>query len=121
MRSQRVLPSPSGFLVDKVDHSLQLHRICLREDPVAQVENVARSSSDPAENFSGSLLDKLPTAEKSGRVKVSLDSSFANNFPRFIDWNPPVDATHVASSLANGLQQSGGPNSKVYSWNTGAF
>src|SRR3989442_3554026 len=71
-----------GRLLDELHQAAQVGRVGLRQDAVAEVEDVTGAPGGAAQDVPSPLLDPLPRAEQQGRVEVALDA------PIFTDLGP---------------------------------
>src|SRR4051812_1995792 len=89
---------PRTALVHELAQAAEHGRIGLRQDAVAEVEDVPRAAAGLAEHVLCGLLDALPGAEEHGRVEVALDAAVRPDLvPAAREADPPVEADHVAA------------------------
>src|SRR5690349_4072989 len=79
---------------------LNVFEWCVRQDAVAEIENVARASGSATQHVVGGSEEAIRGSEERGRIEISLDGSVVSNrCPCFIERQPPVDADHIATGV----------------------
>src|SRR5450759_5661131 len=85
-------------LVHRLDEDLQMLQWRRRQDPVPEIEDVARPAAGTAENVAGALAHKLRRPEEHRRIEVALDAAVvADPIPARVERHPPVQRYDVWS------------------------
>ncbi len=89
--------SPRKFM-HRVDQCDRIINRRLREDAVAEVEDVAGAAGGLSENFGGAAADFGAVGEKHAGVEVALHGAVeADGAPGVVEANAPVDADDGAA------------------------
>src|SRR5450759_370728 len=101
-------------LVHRLDEDLQILQWRRRQDPVPEVEDVARPAAGTAENVAGALAHQLRRPEEHRRIEVALDPAVvAHPLPARVEGHPPVERHDVGSRGRDRFEHSGGVGAEV--------
>src|SRR5450759_1193863 len=108
-RDTRDLP-----LVHGLDEELQILERSRRENPVPQVEDMARPATCVAEDLAGALTHEIGGAKQHRRIQVALDATIVTNpLPADVQRYAPVERHDVRSRRRYRLEQPGGVRAEV--------
>ena len=85
-------------------------RVGLRQDPVAEVEDVAVAPARALEHVERRGLEPVPRREQRGGIEVALHAPLADELPALVERDAPVEPDHVAVHL---VEQRRGPGAEV--------
>src|SRR6266511_2931419 len=87
--------------------------IGFRQDAVAEVEDVARTSPSLREDVADLPRTFGRGCEQGDGLEIALDCTFSDAGPRGVQRNPPVDADDVATSRGEVFQKRRGAGTEV--------
>src|SRR5947209_172825 len=104
---------PSSRFVHETHEGAQLLLSRLWKDSVAQVEDMAGTVSDSAQDVLRGGPPCIGRSKEGCRVEIPLDALIiANPPPCRVDRDPPIDADHVPSSRREGFEDPRGPGAE---------
>ena len=114
---ERFRSPPRNERVDDVDQGADVVDGGLRQDPVTEVEDMARTAPGLRQDSPGLALDFLERSEQDDRIEIPLDGDVMTEpLPGLIELDPPIEADDRAAGVALKLQQRDVP---VPKWMTG--
>ena len=92
----------------EVNHGLHYIGIRSRQQAVSAVENMAGASTYAVHNVARFFQRDVAAGEKRDRIEIALDRFvFADDVPRGVDRQTPIDRDAIAAGLRNERQQCG--------------
>src|SRR3954470_17761446 len=106
--------APRGPLVDERAQPSENGGVGLREDAVAEVEEVPGAARGSGEHVERRRLDPLPGAEEDGGIEIPLHAALeADLVPAAVEVDPPVEADHVAAGGGHVPEEGSRPRAEV--------
>src|SRR6266571_6306595 len=93
----------------------------IRKNSVAQIENVSWTTADPCQDILGTRMDQIVRPYQNCWIEVALYSHVAEDRPRFVYRDSPINTEHVTARLSHRLQYPSSSYTKVYSRNCARF
>src|ERR1035438_383634 len=86
-------------LADEVDHGPHAVHRCLRQNAMAQIEDMARARPGALQNLMNSHFQLGQRREQNRWIQIALHSgAIADVHPSLVDVDAPIHAHHVATS-----------------------
>src|ERR1700751_2603870 len=99
---------------DEADHLLDVFDGSVRDDAVAEVEDVSGVAPGLVEDLADALAGQVGGGEERDGVEVALDGAgVVEGAPGAVEWGAPVEAEDVGAGLAHRGEQAGGVDSEV--------
>src|SRR5438045_2882259 len=88
--------------MDELRKTLQVLDGSVRQNAVAEVENVPRPTAGALNDPASAVLDHGPGPQQQRGIQVSLDGAVVTDYPPGIPKvDPPIEADHVAAGFAH--------------------
>src|SRR5579862_8311057 len=102
------------MLLHETRQALHVLNRRLRQDAMAEIENMPRASGSTAKNIFRTRLYFFPVSEEKHWIEIALHRALViEASPAFIEWNAPVESNNVGSRFAHRWQKRGAIGAKV--------
>src|SRR5439155_6731805 len=96
-------------VMHQIDDGTHSRHVRLRQDPVAEVEDVARPPRRAPQDVADLAVALRGGSQERRRLEIALNRTLTDAGPRRVKRNPPVDAYYITTGSSEILLEGGRP------------
>src|SRR6202011_4339906 len=94
----------------------------LRQNAMAEIENVSRPSAGTPQNFVRARLQFFPAGEEQNRIQIALHGAAKfQAAPAIVKRNAPVEPNHLRSGFLHRRKKRGAIRTEINDWRSAAL